>query len=161
MAGTNDPVILGVADATRVSGSLQCVFQLITISVFTGSSWDHTGELTMTVLFQSHGGKEKPEGTPGLSLSPAARPAGADIAVDEQADFGYLIPPLDAPENYLPETGETLGELDELGNLMIDQAASETSVADLDAASCFDILGTVSGSRADRTDRSGKPDYQC
>ena len=84
----------------------------------------------MTVMFQSHGGKEKSEGAPGLSLSPAARPAGADIAVDEQADFGYLIPPLDAPENYLPETGETLGELDELGNLMIDQAASETSGTD-------------------------------
>lgn len=84
----------------------------------------------MTVLFQSHGGKEKSEGVPGLSLSPAARPAGADIAVDEQADFGYLIPPLDAPENYLPETGETLGELDELGNLMIDQTASETSETD-------------------------------
>ena len=87
----------------------------------------------MTVMFQSHGGTEISEGAPGapdLSLSRAAPPADGDIAVDEQADFGYLVPPLDAPENYLPESGETLGELDELGSLMIDQAASETTDTD-------------------------------
>ncbi|MBB3236711.1 hypothetical protein [Phyllobacterium endophyticum] len=55
----------------------------------------------MTVMFQSHGGTEKSEGAPGapdLSLSRAAPPADGDIAVDEQADFGYLVPPLDAPK---------------------------------------------------------------
>ncbi|WP_246812482.1 peroxidase family protein [Microvirga sp.] len=70
-----------------------------------------------------------------MRIRVAAPPAGTDIAVDEQADFGYLVPPLDAPEHYLPETAETLGELDELGNLMIDavepeDATDETSAAD-------------------------------
>jgi hypothetical protein len=70
-----------------------------------------------------------------MRIRVAAPPAGTDIAVDEQADFGYLIPPLDAPEHYLPETAETLGELDELGNLMVDavepeDAPDETSAAD-------------------------------
>ncbi len=77
----------------------------------------------MTLMFQSHGGKEKSSTLPEEALE-AAPPAGADIAIDEQADFGYLVPPLDAPENYLPESGETLGELDELGNLMVE--AGET-----------------------------------
>ena len=78
----------------------------------------------MTVMFQSHGGKEKPEGAPGLSLSPAAPPAGADIAVDEQADFGYLSHRSMPLKTICPLTGETVGELDELGNMMVDQAAS-------------------------------------
>lgn len=78
----------------------------------------------MTVLFQSHGGKEKAKIFKELNLE-AGPPAGTDIAVDEQADFGYLMPPLDAPENYLPETGETVGELDQLGDLMV-EAAVET-----------------------------------
>ncbi|MFC1455490.1 heme peroxidase family protein [Microvirga arabica] len=70
-----------------------------------------------------------------MRIRVAAPPAGTDIAVDEQADFGYLVPPLDAPENYLPETAETLGELDELGNLMVDavdpeDATDETPAAD-------------------------------
>lgn len=83
----------------------------------------------MTVFFQSHGGKVKAQG-PGLE---AAKPADGEIAVDEQADFGFIFPPLDAPENYLPLTGETVGELDELGNMMVDQAAAgvpETGAAD-------------------------------
>ena len=61
----------------------------------------------MTILFQSHGGREKEKGpsstcTCEASAERAAPPAGTDIAVDEQADFGYFVPPLDAPENYLP-----------------------------------------------------------
>ena len=54
----------------------------------------------------------------------AGPPAGTDIAVDEQADFGYFVPPLDAPENYLPASAGTVAELDTLGNLMIDAAAN-------------------------------------
>ncbi|TCL70385.1 heme peroxidase family protein [Rhizobium sp. BK251] len=73
----------------------------------------------MTVLFQSHGGREKESGASALAPA-AAPPAGTDVSVDEQADFGYFVPPLDAPENYLPNTGETVGELDELGDMMID-----------------------------------------
>ncbi|WP_244564002.1 peroxidase family protein [Ensifer aridi] len=71
------------------------------------------------IVLQSHGGKEKAKPLNEMIFE-ADRPAGTDIAVDEQADFGYLVPPLDAPENYLPQSGETVGELDELGNLMID-----------------------------------------
>ena len=56
----------------------------------------------MTILFQSHSGREKEKG-PSPLTSFAAPPAGTDIAVDEQADFGYFVPPLDAPENYLPD----------------------------------------------------------
>ena len=72
--------------------------------------------LSMTVLFQSHGGREKEK----VGAALAAPPAGTDIAVDEQADFGYFFPPLDAPEDYLPNSGEVIGHLDELGALMAD-----------------------------------------
>jgi len=89
----------------------------------------------MTVLFQTHSGREKEEGTRRVESQrlEAGRPAGTDVAVDEQADFGYLLPPLDAPENYLPEGPATISELDELGTRMIDatanlQAAEETNV---------------------------------
>jgi hypothetical protein len=75
----------------------------------------------MTILFQSHSGREKEKGSsPGLVARRAAPPAGTDIAVDEQADFGYFVPPLDAPENYLPAAPGTVSELDALGNHMID-----------------------------------------
>ena len=95
----------------------------------------------MTVLFQTHSGREKEDasspkarrsGRPARDVVfGAAPPAGTDIAVDEQADFGYFVPPLDAPENYLPESGETVGELDQLGNLVIDAAAAgENSATD-------------------------------
>jgi Animal haem peroxidase len=93
----------------------------------------------MTVLFQSHGGKEKAKVFSELSLE-AGPPAGTDIAVDEQADFGYLFPPLGAPENYLPELGETVGELDELGERMID-AAAETPTTDSELAPVLTYWG--------------------
>jgi hypothetical protein len=83
----------------------------------------------MTILFQSHSGREK-EKSRGPQAARAATgvqragpPAGTDIAVDEQADFGYLVPPLDAPENYLPPSTATVADLDILGDLMIDAAA--------------------------------------
>ncbi|WP_454616180.1 hypothetical protein [Bradyrhizobium cenepequi] len=77
----------------------------------------------MTILFQSHSGREKAKGPSPLTaraIARAAPPAVPDIAVDEQADFGYFVPPLDAPENYLPESQTTVDELDGLGNLMIE-----------------------------------------
>ena len=77
----------------------------------------------MTILFQSHSGREK-EKSRGPQIERAGPPAGTDIAVDEQADFGYFVPPLDAPENYLPASAGTVAELDTLGNLMIDAAAN-------------------------------------
>ncbi|TCU30375.1 peroxidase family protein [Rhizobium laguerreae] len=80
----------------------------------------------MAIVFQSHGGAEKKRAAPGPSVR-AGRPATGDVAVDEEADFGYFVPPLDAPENYLPNTAETLGELDELGEMMIDVVATPTS----------------------------------
>ena len=80
----------------------------------------------MAIVFQSHGGAEKERAVPGPSVR-AGRPATGDVAVDEEADFGYFVPPLDAPENYLPNTAETLGELDELGEMMIDVVATPTS----------------------------------
>ncbi|CAK07353.1 conserved hypothetical protein [Rhizobium johnstonii 3841] len=82
--------------------------------------------LPMAIVFQSHGGAEKKRAVPGPSVR-AGRPATGDVAVDEEADFGYFVPPLDAPENYLPNTAETLGELDELGEMMIDVVATPTS----------------------------------
>ncbi|MGQ0446254.1 MAG: peroxidase family protein [Beijerinckiaceae bacterium] len=82
----------------------------------------------MTILFQSHGGREKENGPSSLVMR-ASPPAGADITVDEQADFGYWVPPLDAPENYLPESPVTVDELDKLGDVMID-GEQENPVSD-------------------------------
>jgi hypothetical protein len=76
----------------------------------------------MTILFQSHSGREKDKAA-GALPSFAAPPAGTDIAVDEQGDFGYFVPPLDAAENYLPASPATVSDLDALGNLTIDAAA--------------------------------------
>jgi hypothetical protein len=67
----------------------------------------------MTILFQSHSGREKPDAADSEAAL-AATPADTDIAVDEQADFGYFVP---------PASPGTVGELDTLGNLMIDAAA--------------------------------------
>lgn len=84
----------------------------------------------MTILFQSHSGREKEKSRSPARVVPgvlrAGPPAGTDIAVDEQADFGYFVPPLDAPENYLPASTATVAELDTLGNLMIDAAAGRS-----------------------------------
>jgi hypothetical protein len=83
----------------------------------------------MTILFQSHSGREKEKGpgpsTAAVGALAAAPPAGTDIAVDEQADFGYFVPPLDAPENYLPASPATVDDLDTLGDLMIDAATED------------------------------------
>lgn len=83
----------------------------------------------MTILFQSHSGREKEKSSGPQAARAVLRerragpPAGTDIAVDEQADFGYFVPPLDAPENYLPSSAATVADLDTLGNLMIDAVA--------------------------------------
>ena len=87
----------------------------------------------MAILFQSHSGREKEKGPSPLvergGLERAGPPAGTDIAVDEQADFGYFVPPLDAPENYLPASPATIDELDALGNHMIDAVANPENPA--------------------------------
>jgi hypothetical protein len=83
----------------------------------------------MAIRFQTHSGREKEKVAGAAALAAAAAPpAGADIAVDEQADFGYLFPPLEVAEHYLPEATATVDELDRLGNLMTDSAGgNETS----------------------------------
>ncbi len=81
----------------------------------------------MAILFQSHGGKKK--ATEPLIFG-AGRPAGNDIAVDEAADFGYFVPPLDTPANYLPVAQSTVDELDQLGDKMIDLTDPEPASHD-------------------------------
>lgn len=74
----------------------------------------------MAFRFQSHGGSSEPAPIPKTLAAPPALP---DLSIDEQADFGFFLPPQAGPENYLPEGGATVDELDTLGNLMIDAAA--------------------------------------
>ncbi len=73
----------------------------------------------MTLIIQSHGGDRS-------AANPVARadittdaliPEVGDTAVDEAADFGYLLPPSGDPGDYLPD--DVLAELDELGNRMV------------------------------------------
>jgi hypothetical protein len=81
------------------------------------SNWE---DFSMTILFQSHSGREKQKSAdPARAAMRAAPPALPDIAVDEQADFGYFVPPQNAPGNYLPESPATVSELDALGDLMV------------------------------------------
>jgi hypothetical protein len=116
-----------------------------------------TGGSSMSILFQSHGGTEKEGKVPPVDLR-AGPPAGTDVAIDEEADFGYFVPPLDAPENYLPETGETVGELDELGDIMIDVVADPNALEAPDEDSTLPPVFTYWGQFLDheltaRTDR--------
>ena len=83
----------------------------------------------MTIVFKSHGGKETAATPVAAANRIGLAPTGGDIAVDEQADFGFFLPPLDAPENYLPAAQATVDDLDELGNRMID-AGVETPPGD-------------------------------
>ena len=73
----------------------------------------------MTILIQSHGGARRDANPAKRSDLPTTGlvPAGADVAVDEAADFGYFFPPSGDPGDYLPD--DVLAELDELGNLMV------------------------------------------
>jgi Animal haem peroxidase len=84
----------------------------------------------MSVIFQSHGGSTKPKAADSGGVIRAAPPAGADIAVDAEADFGYFFPPQNTPDNYLKEDAATVDELDTLGNLMIEQGTSDAAAAD-------------------------------
>lgn len=114
----------------------------------------------MTVLYQRHGGHAtaraeiRHEG--GLEFE-AAIPAGADVAVDEQADFGYFFPPSNDPYAYLPETGETLGQLDELGAIMVDAAAAAPGDADAPLPPVLTYWGQfLDHELTARTDREGE-----
>ncbi|HEY9039045.1 MAG TPA: heme peroxidase family protein [Roseovarius sp.] len=73
----------------------------------------------MTIFLQSHGGSNrisKPKSRATVAPN-ALVPATGDVAVDEAADFGYLFPPSGDPGDYLSD--DVLGELDELGDLMV------------------------------------------
>ncbi|NNH30294.1 heme peroxidase [Rhizobium sp. SEMIA 4085] len=112
----------------------------------------------MAIVFQSHGGSEQKR-TVSISSLRARPPATGDVAVDEEADFGYFVPPLDAPENYLPNTAETVGELDELGAMLIDVVATPTSEDPTEDSTLPPVL-TYWGQFLDheltaRTDREG------
>jgi hypothetical protein len=95
----------------------------------------------MTLLFQSHGGKEQAKVSQPGSGDEAALPLPGDISADEQADFGYFVPPLDAPDNYLPASATTVTELDTLGNLMVDQGPRDPAGADSDLPPVFTYWG--------------------
>jgi len=73
----------------------------------------------MSLMIQSHGGAKR-DNKPAMRSATAREsviPAGADVAVDEVGDFGYLMPPSDDDGCYLPE--DCVDDLDELGNLMV------------------------------------------
>jgi hypothetical protein len=95
----------------------------------------------MTLLFQSHGGKEQAKVSQPGSGDEAALPLPGDISADEQADVGYFVPPLDAPDNYLPASATTVTELDTLGNLMVDQGPRDPAGADSDLPPVFTYWG--------------------
>jgi Animal haem peroxidase len=95
----------------------------------------------MTLLFQSHGGKEQARPSAARTAARAALPIPGDISADEQADFGYFLPPLDAPDNYLPASATTVTELDALGNLMVDQGPRDPAGADSELPPVFTYWG--------------------
>jgi hypothetical protein len=95
----------------------------------------------MTLFFQSHGGKEQANISETAAGAEAAPPIPGDISADEQADFGYFFPPLDAPDNYLPASATTVTELDTLGNLMVDQGPRDPAGADSKLPPVFTYWG--------------------
>ena len=76
----------------------------------------------MSLVLQSHSGERRADTTSRRDASMAAAlvPADADVAVDEAADFGYLLPPSGNPSDYLPD--DSSAELDQLGELMVDSS---------------------------------------
>lgn len=81
----------------------------------------------MAIIIQSHGGgdrKAKPVKHKDLSLE-ALVPADGDIAVDEAADFGFLLPPDDTAGNTHPDSA--LADLDTLGALMVPEREVDTT----------------------------------
>jgi len=109
----------------------------------------------MPFRFQSHGGND-PKISAGARTSFAAPPAGADIAVDEEADFGYFLPPESGPEHYLPESSATVESLDTLGNHMIDLAGTDTAAADSTMPPILTYWGQfLDHELTARTDREG------
>ncbi len=84
----------------------------------------------MSLLMQSHGGDSRTAAPRSRqeAMTESVIPAGADISVDEAADFGYFMPPSGNPSDYLPD--DCVSELDALGNHMV---PSEASPPDIDA----------------------------
>ena len=73
----------------------------------------------MALILQSHGGPDtqKPTTARADISFEALVPADGDIAVDEAADFGYLLPPTDDPATY--DDPDSVEALDKLGTLMV------------------------------------------
>ncbi len=80
----------------------------------------------MNIRVQTHGGDEQER--PSLSRSDilveALVPADGDIAVDEAADFGYLLPPSGNAADYITPTA--IDDLDRLGDLMVPDRGTDT-----------------------------------
>jgi len=111
----------------------------------------------MSIRFQSHGGSEKPSRS---RQARAAPPAQNDIAVDERADFGYLLPPSSQTDDYLPESDATIADLDALGNAMVNTEVDDDAL-DASADSSLPPVLTYWGQFLDheltaRTDRDSQ-----
>ena len=73
----------------------------------------------MTLTLQTHGGAHRcahPQRRAEAMPEPVI-PAGGDVAVDEMADFGFIVPPSSGESSYLP--ADCAAELDRLGDLMV------------------------------------------
>ena len=111
----------------------------------------------MSIRFQSHGGSEKSSRS---RQTRAALPAQNDIAVDERADFGYLLPPSSQADDYLPECDATIADLDALGNAMVNTDVDDDAL-DASADSSLPPVLTYWGQFLDheltaRTDRDSE-----
>ncbi len=82
----------------------------------------------MSLMIQSHGGARRDASPKKKSATgrESVIPAGGDIAVDEVADFGYLMPPTDDEECYL--ANDCVADLDTLGTLMVPEDDNNTDI---------------------------------
>src|SRR5262245_45267880 len=112
----------------------------------------------MTVLYQRHGGETKARTAQTVQELDfeANLPAPGDVSVDEQADFGYFFPPSRNPDDYLPVTADTVAQLDDLGNIMVDAAAAAPGNADSSLPPVLTYWGQfLDHELTARTDREG------
>lgn len=90
----------------------------------------------MTILVQSHGGPvTPPPATRRRGGVEAGEPADGDVAPDEQADFGYLFPPSDNADDYLPDTA--IDDLDDLARRMVPDTEPEDTESTLPAVMTY------------------------
>ena len=85
----------------------------------------------MTFFINSHGGTGAKANVQKREVfaHEALVPSDGDIAVDEAADFGFLLPPTGDGCTTLPDTA--VGDLDQLGNLMVPEEGTDTPDGDL------------------------------